>query len=184
MASHFRASHRGIDYLRMLATAQTSFVSKRADKAALRSAKAQARPRRAAVSVHASQQAAASGTAVKRAFNFAAGPAILPVDVLEEAQKDLISWKGCGMSVMEMSHRGKEFESIIFKAEKDLRTLMKIPDNYKVGHPNSVETYPFGPISVLPRAPLSPAYARENAGSVRPGRRFHAVRRAAAQLRC
>lgn len=89
------------------------------------------RPRRAAVAVHASQQAAAAATAVKRAFNFAAGPAVLPLEVLEEAQRDLISWKGCGMSVMEMSHRGKEFESIIFKAEKDLRTLLKIPDNYK-----------------------------------------------------
>eukprot|EP00195_Chlamydomonas_chlamydogama_P010521 CAMPEP_0202899864 /NCGR_PEP_ID=MMETSP1392-20130828/9046_1 /ASSEMBLY_ACC=CAM_ASM_000868 /TAXON_ID=225041 /ORGANISM="Chlamydomonas chlamydogama, Strain SAG 11-48b" /LENGTH=401 /DNA_ID=CAMNT_0049586157 /DNA_START=97 /DNA_END=1302 /DNA_ORIENTATION=+ len=67
-----------------------------------------------------------------RVFNFSAGPAILPVDVLEEAQKDLINWKGTGMSIMEMSHRGKEFESVIQKAEADLRTLLNIPSNYKV----------------------------------------------------
>jgi len=82
--------------------------------------------------VTASSHAAHAATAVSRAFNFAAGPAILPLDVLEQAQKDLVSWQGCGMSVMEMSHRGAEFEGIIAKAEKDLRALMKIPDNYKV----------------------------------------------------
>mmetsp|Transcript_23932 Transcript_23932/g.66434 ORF Transcript_23932/g.66434 Transcript_23932/m.66434 type:complete len:412 (-) Transcript_23932:124-1359(-) len=67
-----------------------------------------------------------------RVFNFSAGPAMLPLDVLEEAQKDLLNWKGSGMSVMEMSHRGKEFMSIAKKAEEDLRTLMAIPDNYRV----------------------------------------------------
>ena len=67
-----------------------------------------------------------------RVFNFSAGPAMLPLDVLEEAQKDLLNWKGSGMSVMEMSHRGKEFMSIAQKAEEDLRALMQIPDNYKV----------------------------------------------------
>lgn len=67
-----------------------------------------------------------------RVFNFSAGPAMLPLDVLEEAQKDLLNWKGSGMSVMEMSHRGKEFMSIASKAESDLRELMGIPDNYKV----------------------------------------------------
>ena len=52
--------------------------------------------------------------------------------VLEEAQKDLINYKGTGMSIMEMSHRGKEFEAVIKKAEEDLRKLMNIPSNYKV----------------------------------------------------
>ena len=74
--------------------------------------------------------AAATGT--KRAFNFSAGPACLPLDVLETAQAELVDWHGSGMSVLEMSHRGPEFECIIAKAEKDLRALMKIPDNYKV----------------------------------------------------
>ena len=67
-----------------------------------------------------------------RLYNFAAGPAVLPVEVLEEAQDGLLNWKGSGTSVMEMSHRGKEFSSIIQQAEDDLRSLLKIPDNYQV----------------------------------------------------
>lgn len=67
-----------------------------------------------------------------RVFNFSAGPAMLPIDVLEQSQKDLINWQGSGMSIMEMSHRGKEFESVIKKAEDDLRALLAIPSNYKV----------------------------------------------------
>lgn len=67
-----------------------------------------------------------------RLYNFAAGPAVLPVEVLEEAQADLLNWKGSGTSVMEMSHRGKEFSKIIQQAEDDLRQLLKIPDNYQV----------------------------------------------------
>ncbi|KAL8166231.1 hypothetical protein V2J09_007730 [Rumex salicifolius] len=67
-----------------------------------------------------------------RVFNFAAGPAILPVNVLQEAQSDLLNWNGSGMSVMEMSHRGKEFTSIIEKAESDLRSLLQIPSDYHV----------------------------------------------------
>ncbi|CAL8468684.1 g8224 [Coccomyxa elongata] len=67
-----------------------------------------------------------------RVFNFSAGPAVLPLPVLEEAQADLLSWKGSGMSVMEMSHRGPEFMRIIEEAESDLRALLSIPDNYKV----------------------------------------------------
>ena len=73
--------------------------------------------------------AAAAGA--KRAFNFSAGPACLPLDVLQTAQAEMVDWHGSGMSVLEMSHRGPEFEGIIAKAEKDLRALMKIPDNYK-----------------------------------------------------
>jgi phosphoserine aminotransferase len=69
---------------------------------------------------------------MSRVYNFSAGPAALPVEVLEQAQAEMLDWNGCGMSVMEMSHRGKEFMSIAEKAEADLRTLMTIPDNYKV----------------------------------------------------
>lgn len=68
----------------------------------------------------------------ERVFNFSAGPACLPVEVLQESQADLLSYKGSGMSVMEMSHRSKEFEGIIKAAEQDLRALLSIPDNYKV----------------------------------------------------
>ena len=65
-------------------------------------------------------------------FNFSAGPAVLPAEVLQQAQQELIDWQGSGMSVMEMSHRGKEFLGIASTAEQDLRDLMSIPDNYKV----------------------------------------------------
>ena len=69
---------------------------------------------------------------MSRVYNFSAGPAVLPVEVLEEAAKDMLDYKGCGMSVMEMSHRSKMFDNIIKEAEADLRKLMNIPDNYKV----------------------------------------------------
>ncbi|PIR20427.1 MAG: 3-phosphoserine/phosphohydroxythreonine aminotransferase [Deltaproteobacteria bacterium CG11_big_fil_rev_8_21_14_0_20_47_16] len=65
-------------------------------------------------------------------YNFSAGPAVLPQDVLKQAQEELPNWHGSGMSVMEMSHRGKEFMGIIERAEADLRELMNIPANYKV----------------------------------------------------
>jgi phosphoserine aminotransferase len=67
-----------------------------------------------------------------RIFNFSAGPAVLPEPVLRRAAEEMLDWHGTGMSVMEMSHRGKEFISIADKAEADLRSLMAIPDNYKV----------------------------------------------------
>jgi len=65
-------------------------------------------------------------------YNFAAGPAVLPQAVLQQVQAELLDWHGAGMSVMEMSHRGKEFMSIAAEAEADLRELMVIPANYKV----------------------------------------------------
>jgi phosphoserine aminotransferase len=65
-------------------------------------------------------------------FNFSAGPAVLPKLVLERAQAEMLDWHGSGMSVMEMSHRGKEFISILEKTEADLRGLLAIPANYKV----------------------------------------------------
>ena len=67
-----------------------------------------------------------------RIYNFSAGPAVLPEEVLQQAAADMMDYHGCGMSVMEMSHRSKMFQDIIDEAEKDLRTLMNIPDNYKV----------------------------------------------------
>jgi phosphoserine aminotransferase len=67
-----------------------------------------------------------------RVFNFSAGPAVLPLEVLEQAKAELTDWHGSGTSVMEMSHRGKEFISIAQQAEADLRELMNIPANYKV----------------------------------------------------
>ncbi len=67
-----------------------------------------------------------------RKFNFSAGPAMLPTAVMQRAQQEMLEWNDSGMSVMEMSHRGKEYMSIAAKAEKDLREVMAIPDNYKV----------------------------------------------------
>ena len=71
-------------------------------------------------------------SAVKRVHNFNAGPSVMPVSVLEKAQAEMLDFQGAGMSVMEMSHRSKEFESIIQTAEANLRELMGIPANYKV----------------------------------------------------
>ncbi len=67
-----------------------------------------------------------------RVYNFSAGPAVLPEEVLKEAAEEMLDYKGTGMSVMEMSHRSKAFQTIIETAEQDLRDLLHIPDNYKV----------------------------------------------------
>ena len=67
-----------------------------------------------------------------RVYNFGAGPAVLPEAVLKKAAEEMLDYKGCGMSVMELSHRGKEFKAIIETAEINLREIMGIPDNYKV----------------------------------------------------
>src|SRR6201989_246787 len=69
---------------------------------------------------------------MSRVFNFSAGPAVLPEPVLEQAASEMLDWHGSGMSVMEMSHRGKEFISIHAEAEADLRELLAVPANYKV----------------------------------------------------
>jgi phosphoserine aminotransferase len=69
---------------------------------------------------------------MSRVFNFSAGPAMLPETVLQQAQAELLDWHGSGMSVMEMSHRGKEFMSIAEQAEADVRQLLAVPENYKV----------------------------------------------------
>ncbi|WP_312969053.1 3-phosphoserine/phosphohydroxythreonine transaminase, partial [Acinetobacter gerneri] len=65
-------------------------------------------------------------------YNFCAGPAALPTAVLEKAQQEMLDWHGKGLSIMEMSHRGKDFVSVAEKAESDLRKLLNIPENYKV----------------------------------------------------
>jgi len=65
-------------------------------------------------------------------FNFSSGPAMLPVEVLRRAEQELCNWQGLGTSVMEISHRSKEFIQVAEEAEQDLRDLMKIPSNYKV----------------------------------------------------
>ncbi|MCI5648028.1 MAG: 3-phosphoserine/phosphohydroxythreonine transaminase [Fusicatenibacter sp.] len=69
---------------------------------------------------------------MSRVYNFSAGPAVLPEEVLREAQEEMMDYRGCGMSVMEMSHRSKMFQNIIEEAEADIRDLMGIPSNYKV----------------------------------------------------
>lgn len=69
---------------------------------------------------------------MSRVYNFSAGPAVLPEEVLREAQEEMLDYRGCGMSVMEMSHRSKVFDDLIRETEADLRDLMQIPDNYKV----------------------------------------------------
>ncbi|MFY9442235.1 MAG: aminotransferase class V-fold PLP-dependent enzyme, partial [Tepidanaerobacteraceae bacterium] len=67
-----------------------------------------------------------------RIYNFSAGPAMMPVEVLEEIAGEVLNYRGSGMSVMEMSHRSKVFQDIIDETETDLREIMNIPDNYKV----------------------------------------------------
>lgn len=67
-----------------------------------------------------------------RVFNFSAGPCTLPVEVLEEARDSIMNWNGAGMSVMEMSHRGKAFEGILADTEQTLRNLLKVPSNYRI----------------------------------------------------
>lgn len=87
-----------------------------------------------------------------RIYNFSAGPAILPLDVLKEAKEDFISYKGTGMSVMEMSHRSKTYDDIIKAAEKDIRTLLNINDDYAVLFLQGGATLQFSmvPLNIMP----------------------------------
>src|SRR5438874_11269052 len=71
-------------------------------------------------------------TTVHRIHNFSAGPAVLPVSVLEEIQRDLVALPGAGMSILEISHRSSTFESILAQAEADIRALAGVPANYRV----------------------------------------------------
>ena len=70
--------------------------------------------------------------AKKTVYNFSAGPCCLPKEVLKKAQEEMLDWNGTGLSVMEMSHRGKHFVSIAEKAKEDLRKLLSIPDNFTI----------------------------------------------------
>lgn len=81
-----------------------------------------------------------------RIYNFSAGPAMLPEEVLKEAAEEMLDYRGCGMSVMEMSHRSKVYQQIIDEAEADLRKLVGIPDNYKVLFLQGGATLQFGMI--------------------------------------
>ena len=69
---------------------------------------------------------------MSRVYNFSAGPAVLPEEVLKEVAEEMMDYQGSGMSVMEMSHRSAEFKAILADAEQNLRDIMNIPDNYKV----------------------------------------------------
>ena len=83
-------------------------------------------------SIHTSNASTNPNAAAHRLPNFCAGPATMPTTVLEHAQSELLDWQGRGLSVMEMSHRSKDYVAITEKAESKLRALMEIPDNYKV----------------------------------------------------
>ena len=76
--------------------------------------------------------AASTGIPARRVYNFGAGPAMLPIEVMQQAREEFTDWHGKGISVMEMSHRSDEFISIAEQAEIDLRELLLIPDNFKV----------------------------------------------------
>ena len=95
-----------------------------------------------------------STTTTTRIFNFSAGPAVLPVEVLEEAQRDLVSLPGVGMSVLEISHRSKAFDEIIQGCEGDMRRLAGIPDNYRVLFLQGGASLQFSmvPMNLLPSA--------------------------------
>ena len=98
---------------------------------------------------------------MKRVYNFSAGPSMLPEAVLNRARDEMLDWGGSGMSVMEMSHRSKEFMSIAAKAEADLRELMGVPENYKVLFLQGGATSQFAmvPINLL-RGKSSAAYVQ------------------------
>ena len=76
-----------------------------------------------------------------RVYNFSAGPAVLPEEVLKEAAAEMLDYNGSGMSVMEMSHRSKVYEEIIEEAERDIRELLDIPDIYRVADIHSLRWF-------------------------------------------
>jgi phosphoserine aminotransferase len=118
-----------------------------------------------------------------RVFNFSAGPATLPVSVLEQAQSEMLNYQGAGMSVMEMSHRSKAFESIIQHAEADLRALLNIPENYKILFLQGGASLQFAmaPMNLLPKG-KSADYILTGSwgqGAFKEAKKFGAVREAA-----
>jgi phosphoserine aminotransferase len=119
----------------------------------------------------------------ERIFNFSAGPAVLPVSVLEQAQSEMLNYRGAGMSVMEMSHRSKAFESIIQMAEADLRRLLNIPENYKVLFLQGGASLQFAmvPMNLLPEG-KSADYILTGSwgqGAIKEAKKLGAVREAA-----
>jgi phosphoserine aminotransferase len=118
-----------------------------------------------------------------RVFNFSAGPATLPVSVLEQAQSEMLNYQGAGMSVMEMSHRSKAFESIIQHAEADLRSLLSVPENYKVLFLQGGASLQFAmvPMNLLPKG-KSADYILTGSwgqGAFKEAKKFGAIREAA-----
>ncbi len=91
-----------------------------------------------------------------RVFNFSAGPAALPLEVLEQAKADIPDWAGTGMSVMELSHRSKEFIAVAEQAEADLRELLQIPDDYAVLFQQGGATQQFALLPMNLAAPNQP----------------------------
>ena len=89
---------------------------------------------------------------MNRVFNFSAGPAMLPEAVLRRAQAELLDWKGSGMSVMEVSHRGSDFIQCAEDAERKLRALLKVPDHYKILFMSGGATAQFAavPLNIAP----------------------------------
>ena len=92
----------------------------------------------------------------KRVFNFNAAPATLPLEVLEQAQAEMLDFNGTGMSIMETSHRSKDFEAVINTAETDLRELLNIPSNYKIMFLQGGATLQFAMVPMNLRAPGTP----------------------------
>jgi phosphoserine aminotransferase len=97
-----------------------------------------------------------------RCYNFSAGPATLPLEVLKKAQQDLVDYQGKGMSVMEMSHRGKDYTAIHEAAEQNLRQLMQIPDHYRVLFLQGGASTQFAAVPLNLFAPAQPAAADGN----------------------
>ena len=94
---------------------------------------------------------------MSRVYNFSAGPAALPLEVLEQIRNDLPDWAGTGMSVMEVSHRGKDFVELAARAEANLRELLAIPENYSVLFTQGGATLQFSmiPMNLAARGPKS-----------------------------
>lgn len=108
-----------------------------------------------------------------RIYNFNPGPAALPLPVLEEAQKDLLNYKGEGISVLEMSHRSKTFDGIIKDAERLLKEVMEIPDNYKVLFMQGGATLQFAavPLNLIDDGQLA-EYVNTGAWSKKPSKKL------------
>src|SRR5687767_14399152 len=103
---------------------------------------------------------------MSRVYNFSAGPAVLPEEVLQQAATEILDWHGSGSSIMEMSHRGKEFIEVAQQSEKDLRELLNIPANYKVMFLQGGATLQFAMIPVnLLRGKTSADYINTGAWS-------------------